>query len=69
MSVLRPIRRGADELQGSASTNGGAGVRVTDVVKTYGTINALRGVSLEVDPGEFVTITDPSGSGKSTLLT
>jgi putative ABC transport system ATP-binding protein len=47
-------------------------IELHDVYKTYprgaSKVHAIRGVDLEIDKGDFVTIRGPSGSGKSTLL-
>ena len=47
-------------------------VRVSDVKRTYFMgkveVNALRGINLKIEKGEFVSIMGPSGCGKSTLM-
>jgi putative ABC transport system ATP-binding protein len=55
-----------------AGRNGRPIVEIKDVVKCFSVgdaeITILKGISFQVQPGEFVSIVGPSGNGKSTLL-
>ena len=45
-----------------------AALRLQHVSKSFGSVDALRDISLDVEAGEYITILGPSGSGKSAML-
>ena len=43
-------------------------IKITNLHKSFGTLEVLQGIDLEIAEREVVVIIGPSGSGKSTLL-
>ena len=43
-------------------------IRVKDLRKSFGSVEVLRGITIDVSPGSVLSIIGASGSGKSTFL-
>jgi putative spermidine/putrescine transport system ATP-binding protein len=54
--------------EGRSVVKGAESVEIRSASKSYGEVRALDNVTLNVAPGEFVSLLGPSGSGKTTLL-
>ena len=43
-------------------------IRLEGITKSFGSLQVLKGIDLQIEKGEVVSIVGPSGAGKTTLL-
>lgn len=55
-------------MQSRAVSNGQPIVQLVDLAKSYGPVQALQGVSMDIYPGQVLAIVGDNGAGKSTLI-
>jgi ABC-2 type transport system ATP-binding protein len=60
--------RKRQEVQEVPRRVGAAGIELRDLAKSYGSIEAVRGIDVSVEPGETVALLGPNGAGKSTTI-
>ena len=66
--AIVPVTKRARERPEGEVSRAMAEVTIKDLRKSFGSVEVLHGVSVDIEEGEFVVLVGPSGCGKSTLL-
>jgi ABC-type sugar transport system ATPase subunit len=66
MTDSEPPMHGERHMRFSVMTQ--SGLRLRDIKKSYGRLDVIHGIDLDIQPGEFAAFVGPSGCGKTTLL-
>ncbi len=62
------VERALAALEIPVANAGAGGIEVTGLTKSYGSVQAVRGIDLVIAPGETVALLGPNGAGKTTTI-